>query len=801
MKEKLFRFLSSYRATLFLLIAYAILLALATLIEKYYGTPAAKAIIYYSPLFFLLQLLLVINVICLTIKKKLFKPEKWGYLTVHISFIVILAGALITHLFSEEGLLHLRKGEKSNVMMMQENGKQTEHYFPFEVELTEFKLIRYPGSQSPSSYESFLRLYVDGTTLDERVFMNNVLDIKGYRFFQASYDPDEQGTILSVSRDVAGRTVTYFGYGLLFIGLWGCFLGKHSRFRKLSRELKSIRITALLLALSTLPVESNAKADFIPTHHAEAFGALPMQSNNGRIIPVNTFASEVLRKLQKKNDFEGLTPDQFLLALFTAPEKWVDTPLIEVENAGLRQHYQLPGKRIAYRDAFDAKGYYRFGKEVETAYRKMPAERSLFDKELIKLDEKVNILHQLFHFQLIRLFPLPGDKNHKWVAPGDDLSPFPAKDSLLIVRLFGEYKKEVQKSFSSGNWQAPDSLLQAINQFQIQNNTGLDISPGRMQTEIKYNKLNLFRHCRTGYLIIGGLLLIFSFSVLLKKENKPWQKWIKLLLFIAILIFFILHTYSIGMRWYIAGYAPWSNSYETMVCLAWVAVLGGLLFARRNYIAFALATLFGGIVLFVSGLNWMDPQINPLVPVLKSPWLMFHVATLIAAYGFFGISCMTGTTNLILYACLTPKNKEYLSVRIRQLSLINEMSMLIGLALMTLGVFLGAIWANESWGRYWSWDPKETWALITTLIYAVVLHRQWFRKTKDNRFFNLSSQWAFLTVLMTYFGVNYLLSGMHSYGNNDGLAGLPFSIYGIIGAFFILPGVLCYWKRGKGSQN
>lgn len=793
MKAINLRFLSSYRATLLLLMAYAILSALATVIEKYYGTPAAKVLIYYSPLFLLLQLLIVINVICLTIGKKLLRFQKWGYLTVHVSFIVILAGAMVTHLFSEEGMLHLRKGEKCHSVLMQENGMQKEHHFPFEVELTDFRLTRYPGSQSPSSYESLLRLYVDGKTLDKRVFMNNVLDIKGYRFFQASYDPDEQGTILSVSRDVTGRTVTYCGYGLLFIGLLGCFTDKNSRFRKLSRELKSIRIILFLGFLAT-PLCAGAQTEIIPVHHAEIFGSLPMQSNNGRIIPVNTFASEVLRKLQKKNEFEGLTPEQFLLGLFVVPEKWIHTPLIEVENAGIRQHYQLPEKRIAYRDAFDSKGYYRFGKDVETAYRKMPADRSSFDKELIKLDEKVNILHQLFHFQLIRLFPLPGDKNHKWVAPGDDLSPFTPKDSLWVIRLFQEYKTEVRKSFTTGNWQVPDSLLQAVNRFQIQNNIGLDISPKRMQTEIRYNKLNLFRHCRKGYLIIGGLLLLLSFSMLLKRENKPWQKGASILLFVAISILFLFHTYSIGMRWYIAGYAPWSNSYETMVCLAWVVVAGGMLFARRNLMACALATLLGGITLFVSGLSWMDPQINPLVPVLKSPWLMFHVATLIAAYGFLGISCMIGATNLVMYACLTEKNKEFLSTRILQLSIINEMSMLIGLALMTIGVFLGAIWANESWGRYWSWDPKETWALITTLIYAVVLHRHWFRKTKDARFFNLSSQWAFLTVLMTYFGVNYLLSGMHSYGNNIGLTGLPLSVYGIIGAFFILPVLLCYRK-------
>lgn len=235
----------------------------------------------------------------------------------------------------------------------------------------------------------------------------------------------------------------------------------------------------------------------------------------------------------------------------------------------------------------------------------------------------------------------------------------------------------------------------------------------------------------------------------------------------GVLLCFLLHMYSLGMRWYISGYAPWSNSYETMVCLSWASVLGGLLFARRSLMVFSLATLFGGVVLFVSGLSWMDPQITPLVPVLKSPWLMFHVATLIAAYGFLGISCMIGITNLIISAFITRRNGELLSARITQLSIINEMSLLIGLAFMTVGIFLGAIWANESWGRYWGWDPKETWALITTIIYAIVLHLRWFRKKKmSDRLFNLLSALAFLAVLMTYFGVNYLLSGMHSYGNS-----------------------------------
>lgn len=804
MKEKLYRFLASRKAGILLMSFYAFLMALATVIEKYYDTPVAKAMIYYSPLFLFLQFLMVANFVCVTIRHSLFRSGKWVYLLLHGAFVVILTGALITHLFGQEGMMHLREGEKSNRILMKDGTGQTEHTLPFEIELTDFELIRYPGSQSPSSYESKLRLYVDGKVTEEKVYMNNVLDLKGYRFFQASYDTDEKGTILSVSHDVAGRTVTYCGYGLLFIALLGCFVDRNSRFRKLARQLNSLRFL-ILLGLVGVTLPSAAQSSGLPATqssdlsaaHAERFGALPMQAINGRIIPVNTFASEVLRKLQASDAangvVEGLTPEQFLLSLLITPTEWAHTPLIKIEEPEILRHYQWEEGSISYRDAFDADGYYRLGKEVEAAYVKPPSSRSRFDKELMKLDEKINTLHQLFNFQLIRLFPIATDTvRHRWYAPGDELTDLSAEDSLAVIHLFREYRTAVCTALTTGEWDKADAALDAISLYQQKNNTGLDISADKMQAEIRYNKLNLLLHCKKGYLILGGLLLAFSFGAWIRRKEKKWEKGVITVLTAGVLLCFLLHTYSLGMRWYISGYAPWSNSYETMVCLSWSSVLGGLLFARRSLIAFSLATLFGGVVLFVSGLSWMDPQITPLVPVLKSPWLMFHVATLIAAYGFLGISCMIGTANLIASACITRHNCTLLSARITQLTLINEMSLLIGVALMTLGIFLGAIWANESWGRYWSWDPKETWALITTVIYAIVLHLRWFGKKRNGRLFNLLSQLAFLSVLMTYFGVNYLLSGMHSYGSNAGLSALPLWSYLLIILFFLLPGLAAY---------
>ena len=305
-----------------------------------------------------------------------------------------------------------------------------------------------------------------------------------------------------------------------------------------------------------------------------------------------------------------------------------------------------------------------------------------------------------------------------------------------------------------------------------------------MQVELKYNKMEVFRYCKIGYLILGGLLLLFSFIMLFRQSR--WMKAVVWILGIGVLIVFHYHMSGMGMRWYIGGYAPWSNSYETMVYVAWATVCGGLLFVRRSTITFALATLFGGIILFVSGLNWMDPEINPLVPVLKSPWLMFHVAVIVAAYGFFGISCLIGLTNMVMMSVAGKKNNMVLKARITELSIVNEMALWVGLALMTIGTFLGAIWANESWGRYWGWDPKETWALITVVIYAVVTHLHLVKRWNNLWLFNLSSVLAFASVLMTFFGVNYFLSGMHSYGQNDNIHGIFIYLYGSLAIIIVL---------------
>lgn len=798
------------------MLIYAIGLATATFVEKWMGSQAAKMLIYYSPLFLFLQFLLVVNFILILFSRNFIQRKKWAMVVIHCAFVVIMIGAMTTFLFGKEGQVHIREGEKTDRMVMHTSKGIKTETLPFELELAKFRLIRYPGSQSPSSYESDLLLHVDGETREERVFMNNVLDVKGYRFFQASYDEDELGTILSVNKDVAGRTITYTGYFLLLVGFILMFFMPNSRFRKLQRELSEVRKGVLLpvflwmallgcvqgvLATSTTeapgnlqPVPTGAMTGAvqdnpIPAAHAARFGALPVQFR-GRTMPMNTFSSEIIRKVHKEQAFGDLNSDQFLLGLLAMPQMWMQVSFIALPEKEISLRYNLPEEYIPYYQLFDREGHYRLLPRLQEVYHRPADKRSSVDKELIKLDERVNILYQLFNYTMPGIYPDPHDPGHTWYAPGDDLSAFSEADSIFITQSFGHYLSEVQEALRSGDWSRADAALGVIEDYQWENDKASLIHPDKLKAEYRYNQWDLFNRVKVGYFITGGLLLIIALMQLLRE--KRWKRYVAIVLTVSVVLLFLCHIFGMGMRWYISGYAPWSNSYETMVYVSWSTVLAGFIFGRKSLLTRALATLFGGVILFVAALNWMDPQINTLVPVLKSPWLMFHVAVIVAAYGFFGISFLLGITNLSIMAF--SKNNPRLPYRIKELSIINNLSLLVGVVLMTTGTFLGAIWANESWGRYWGWDPKETWALISIVVYTMVTHLHLVKRWNSLWLFNLLSVFAFSSVLMTYLGVNYFLSGMHSYGQTDGVASV-FIYIGIAFALLAIPAILSYRKR------
>lgn len=764
---------TSWKITLVLLIHYMILLAAATFVEKSQGTAMAREVIYNNPLFYLLQLLLVLNFCAIAWQGRLWKQRKYGVLLLHISFIVILLGALVTNIFGFEGIVHIREGETASHMRTTEDDARP---LPFSIRLDDFKLVRYPGSHSPSSFESFLTIRTDEGERNEHIYMNKVIYEQGYRLYQSSYDSDEQGTVLTVNNDRIGTAITYAGYLFLLAGMLLTLADRKSRFRQLAKQLKH---TAPILLLAFIPAVSFAqKADTelllkstIPVEQAEQWGRLQVQCPTGRIEPLNTYTDKLLRKIYRSNSFEGLTSEQVIIGFLMNPAYWGNVPFIRQTNKELQQAYSLPeGKYLRFLDVFDEGGRYLIADAVDKAYSRPAAERSRMEKDLLKLDEKVNILYSLQQGKMLALFPLPGDTGGKWYSPGDDLSVFSGRDSLFVSKIMPWYLGEAVDALRTGDWGSAQEVLSMMNVYQQKQSATPLLTKKQVAWELFYNKARLFFWSAMGYMAVGLLLLIFVVWRLLKP--KRWFRFVIIPLVMLVVLIFLLHTSGIAIRWYISGRAPWANAYESMIYVAWATALAGLLFIKRSSMTLALAAFFAGIILFVANLNFMDPEITPLVPVLKSYWLMIHVAVITASYGFFGISFLLGLLTLAFMGTSNPSKVVLLQPHIRELRIINEMSLHIGLYLLTAGIFLGAVWANESWGRYWGWDPKETWALITMVVYAFILHARFLPALRSDYVFSVMSVLGLASVLMTYFGVNYYLSGLHSYGGGDTPPGL-----------------------------
>lgn len=755
---------------------YALILAAATFVENSYGPAVAREHFYYAPWFILLQLLQAVNLLAMFLQGSYFKRISKGSLIFHGAFVFIWLGAAVTHYVGVTGIMHIREGETVSSMMRDEGAGMGNASLPFSVTLDDFRLQRYPGSHSPMSYESDLVIKKgDETPVQATVRMNKVIDIDGYRLFQSSFDPDEQGTILFVSYDRPGMQLTYIGYFLLFAGFVLTLFSKKSRFGRLRRELGEMKknmpyCVLFLLALSGVAGGQtvHAQQPCVSSQHAGKFGSLVVLNPNGRLEPVNSYTSAILRKLYGADKLNGINSDQFFLNLLSFPDEWGAYPFIKVDNKELLQRFGRSGKYIAWEDVFDSEGNYILTDEVNDIYAKPASERKRMDSDLLKLDESVNIVYRIMQHQLLPLFPDENDAQGKWYSAGDELNVFQGKDSLFVSKIMDWYIYELGNGVRSGNWEEADKIVGMMNIFQQAKSKTPAIDNQRVKAELLYNQLNLFFWCRLAYLILGGILLFIACGEII--ADFKWGKKVCGILIALLVIAFLAHTSGVLLRWYISGRAPWANAYESMICTSWMLVGGGLLFARRFRILPALAGLLGGIMLFVAGLNHLNPEITPLVPVLQSYWLMSHVAIIMIGYVFFALCALTGLFNLILMSLLSATNRVKLQFRIREFTLLNEMAMILGLFFMTAGTFLGAIWANVSWGRYWGWDPKETWALISIVVYALVLHIRFIPllKGKTTWCFNLLSVVAILSVIMTWFGVNYYLSGLHSYGKTEG---------------------------------
>ena len=707
--------------------------------------------------------------------------------------------AFIFHLISgkKSATVYLwdREGEKiaSALCELDENRVEVNYgskltTLPFAIRLNDFILERYPGSASPSGYKS------DVVLLDERenvekpfiIFMNNILKYKGYRFYQSSFDRDEKGTILSVNHDMTGMMVTYTGYSLLFIFIILSLLNRKATFHIINAGYwnSAIRKSApvILVFLFLMGAASANAQKLVPEKSvAEEFGKVLIQDQKGRTKPLFTLSNDILRKVTRENDFEGLTSMQVFLGLYFDFNNWKDVPLIRISNSDLRRDLGITGKFARFSDLVNLQGdgSYKISEEVNAAYSKAAGERSKTDKEMMKIDERVNIVYMIYNGDFMKLFPLKNGTDD-WGSPKFALEKAVSKeDSAYLTGILPVLAEALQTNNITSVRQVSESIRGYQNKFSQYTLP----RESKTRIELLYYKLGIFEKLFPFYASVGMIMLIGLITMVIrgKKETSLFVKISGFLLFAG----FLFHSMGLGLRWYIAGHAPMSNGYESMLFISWATILAGFIFSRKSAFALSAAAVLASMTLMVAHMSFMDPEITNLVPVLKSYWLTLHVSVIISSYGFLGVGAILGLITMILLSLSNDKNRKRISDTIDELTVINFKTLVLGLYFLTIGTFLGAIWANESWGRYWGWDPKETWSLITIIIYSIVTHSRMIPGMKDIFTFNLISLFAFSSVLMTYFGVNYYLSGMHSYAAGDPVP-VPAFVYIVV---IILAGI------------
>jgi len=688
---------------------------------------------------------------------------------------------------------------------------------PFSIKLNDFQLDNYPGSQSAMSFASEVTVIDPNETFDFRIFMNNILNYKGYKFFQSSYNitPEYEETRLSVNHDFWGSTITYIGYFLLYAGLILILFMKNTRFDFLRKSLQKIRakkttITAITLFLITsltfsqqhnflvteTQIDSVLKANVITPKHAEEFSKLIIQDAGGRMKPVHTYASELLRKVSKHETFRGMNATQVFLSIQQNPRIWFQIPVIYIEKGDtkLRDLIGIPheNKYASLANFFDLKGTYKLAEEQQKAQKAQI--KNKFEKDIINVDRRINLLYSALMGDVLKIFPIPNDPTNKWVSQNTlNSNDFKGQDSLYVKQLLPLYLQTLSEASTTNDYSNSNKILDGIIKFQKKYGSAVYPSEKKIELEITYNKYDIFKKLFSYYMYIGTLMF-FLVIFQIFNNNRIIQLLIKVSTAIIIGLF-LMHTGGLIARWIVSGHAPWSNAYESMIYVGWATMLFGLIFGRKSSMTIAATAFLTAFILMVAHWNWMDPEIANLVPVLNSYWLMIHVAIIVASYGPFALGMILGLISLLLMILTTKKNKNKIGLMIKELTIINEMSLTVGLVLLTIGNFLGGQWANESWGRYWGWDPKETWALISIMIYAFVLHIRLVPGLRSKFTFNLFSIAAFASILMTYFGVNFYLSGLHSYASGDKVITPVFVYYTILIVAII--SIFAYFKFKK----
>ena len=745
-----------------LYILVLVCMAAATIVEKSQGTDYAHAHYYGAWWFILIWAVLAALGAFYIIKRKV---KCASTLALHLSFIIILAGALLTHISAKRGMIHLRIGQPTDTYMAQDEEQgMKEEKLPFSLCLQKFEAKMHDGTNAVADYSSKFTV-IDGDDKSEgEVSMNNIYSHRSYRLYQSSYDEDGKGSVLAINADPYGIPVTYTGYALLFISLVWMLFDPKGGYRKLLKSpllKKGALMTALILSMGNIqtlhaePATGNLQNAVLPKETAGKFGELHILYND-RICPVQTFALDFCKKIYGARSYQGLTAEQVLSGWVFYGNTWANEPFIKIKSGEMKTAMNLPDYASLNTFFNREMGGYTIGQYVQEYYN---GQQDKFHQQAADIDGKIQIIMELREGISLKVLPYTFTKNVKatkdhsfikagtttWFSPVDKLPQAVEHQHALYIR----------NVFSLLNGDVKAGNTSRVNEFFVKMKKYQEVSSGNSlptNTQYKAERINnAFPFATILFMANLTLGFIALFYTIYRMTKKREIKVLNIALPILLGVSFLALTFGLALRWIISGNIPMSNGYESMLTVAWFVMLISILMQLRIRIVMVFGFLISGFFLLVSHINQMDPAIGQMMPVLNSPLLSIHVSIIMMSYALLSLTFICG----IMGICLRSHGEE--------LQALSRIFLYPALTTMGFGIFIGAIWANVSWGNYWSWDSKETWALITFMIYAVVVHTQSLSVFRKPLVYHIYITLAFLSIAMTYFGVNYFLTGMHSY--------------------------------------
>ena len=733
-----------------------LILTIATILEKIYGTDFVNEYIYSSVPFVILWGVTAITSLLYIIKSKLHRQPVIFLL--HLSLLFILAGAFTTWIYGEQGTMRVRQGEQQTSFT---DSKGISHQLPFSITLNQFEIIYYKGTLAPMDFISHISVADKDChrQIQGKVSMNHIFSYQHYRFYQSGYSEDNEGSVFSVSHDPYGIGITYAGYTLLLLSTVFFFFSPQSRFRQLLKSPLLHRSLTVILLLFAFSLNSNfLKANstspkVLPREVAEHFGDLYILYNN-RICPLQTFARDFTVKLYGSSSYKGLTPEEVLTGWLFYYDSWKNEPIIRIKSNEARKLLEIEGNYARLKDYISTINEYK----LEKMMNHIRSGEQVTDKRGIEeADEKFNIINLVCTGAMMKIFPCRNiaGKTLEWYSQSDQLPQDMDNDKWVFIRKSMSYVNEmiVMKKYNDACL-----LLEKIKKYQQKECDGLLPADNKFKAEKIYNQFDYSKSVAMACICIGLICFIY-YCHCMASQKRTSRKAI-IILNILLWIVFTYLSAAICLRGYVSNHLPLSNGFETMQFMAWCTLLLTFLLQRKFAMLLPFGFLLCGLTLMVSMLGESNPQITQLMPVLQSPLLSIHVVVIMIAYSLLAFIMLNGVTAVILH-----QSQKECKEQIERLQIISQIILYPAIFLLAIGIFIGAVWANVSWGRYWGWDPKEVWALVTMLVYALALHPRslpWFHRTM---FFHVFCITAFITVLITYFGVNFLLGGMHSYAN------------------------------------